>query len=80
MDTKLKTRLSSLMVGLLFGNSGLSKTFTAEAIAELAQLPLMMVPASSLGSEPQKIEHNLATTLGRQQVSKQYVGTKAVPK
>lgn len=87
METKLKTRLGSLvksygkkatdvsgfddfitekgrgLIGLLFGKPGLGKTFTAEAIAEMARLPLMTVSAGSLGSEPDTIEENLRATL-----------------
>ncbi|KAF7185721.1 Cell division cycle protein [Pseudocercospora fuligena] len=87
METKLKTRLGSLvkaygkkapdvsgfddfirekglgLIGLLFGKPGLGKTFTAEAIAEMARLPLMTVSAGSLGSVPDTIEENLRATL-----------------
>ncbi|EME77244.1 uncharacterized protein MYCFIDRAFT_146727 [Pseudocercospora fijiensis CIRAD86] len=51
------------LIGLLFGKPGLGKTFTAEAIAEMAHLPLMTVSAGRLGSKPDEIEKNLRSTL-----------------
>ncbi|KAJ0118261.1 hypothetical protein J7T55_009044 [Diaporthe amygdali] len=48
---------------LMFGPPGVGKTFTAEAVAERANVPLYSMSASSLGTEPAEIEQNLDSAL-----------------
>lgn len=48
---------------LLFGPPGVGKTFTAEAVAERANVPLYSMSASALGTEPTEIEINLEKAL-----------------
>lgn len=51
------------MIILMFGPPGVGKTFTAEAVAERANVPLYSISASALGTEPAEIEQNLDKTL-----------------
>lgn len=48
---------------LMFGPPGVGKTFTAEAVAERANVPLYSMSASALGTEPAEIEQNLDRAL-----------------
>ncbi|KAK7711282.1 hypothetical protein SLS64_005304 [Diaporthe eres] len=48
---------------LMFGPPGVGKTFTAEAVAERANVPLYSMSASALGTEPAEIEQNLDKAL-----------------
>ncbi|KAG8166215.1 hypothetical protein KVR01_004767 [Diaporthe batatas] len=48
---------------LMFGPPGVGKTFTAEAVAERANVPLYSISASALGTEPAEIEQNLDKAL-----------------
>lgn len=47
----------------MFGPPGVGKTFTAEAVAERANVPLYSMSASMLGSEPSVIGENLDKAL-----------------
>lgn len=47
----------------MFGPPGVGKTFTAEAVAERANVPLYAMSASMLGSEPTEIGTNLDSAL-----------------
>lgn len=51
------------LVGLLFGPPGSGKTLTAEAVAEIARMPLYMVSSGALGHEPDDIQHRLSAIL-----------------
>ncbi|TKX26819.1 ATPase-like protein 3 [Elsinoe australis] len=51
------------LVGLLYGKPGLGKTLTAEAIAETAQTPLLVVSSGNLGHTAEKICDKLAQIL-----------------
>lgn len=48
---------------LMFGPPGVGKTFTAEAVAERANVPLYSMSASGLGTEPAEIEKILDKAL-----------------
>ncbi|KKY38840.1 putative atpase aaa+ type core [Diaporthe ampelina] len=48
---------------LMFSPPGVGKTFTAEAVAERANVLLYSMSASALGSEPAEIEQNLDKAL-----------------
>ena len=48
---------------ILHGKPGTGKTLTAEAAAERAQKPLMVLSASELGGQPTEVEHNLRNVL-----------------
>jgi SpoVK/Ycf46/Vps4 family AAA+-type ATPase len=48
---------------LMFGPPGVGKTFTAEAVAERANVPLYSMSASALGAEAAEIERNLDKAL-----------------
>ncbi|KAF2170334.1 hypothetical protein M409DRAFT_64114 [Zasmidium cellare ATCC 36951] len=52
------------LIGLLCGPPGLGKTFTAEAIAEVARRPLYAVTSGALGSTAPEINKNLSAILG----------------
>lgn len=47
----------------MFGPPGVGKTFTAEAVAERANVPLYAMSASMLGSETTEIARNLDRAL-----------------
>lgn len=51
------------LVMLLCGPPGVGKTYTAEAIAEMAKVPLYMLSAGELGSVPQDVELALDAAL-----------------
>jgi MoxR-like ATPase len=46
---------------LLSGLPGVGKTLTAEAVAEDTRLPLYIMSASDLGTDPSEVESNLKT-------------------
>ncbi|KAK3904186.1 P-loop containing nucleoside triphosphate hydrolase protein [Staphylotrichum tortipilum] len=48
---------------LLFGPPGVGKTYTAEAVAEKARVPLYQVSAAMLGSSPEVVEPALTRAL-----------------
>lgn len=52
------------LVMLLCGSPGVGKTYTAEAIAEMAKVPLYMISAGELGSESSQVEEALDQALG----------------
>ncbi|KZT08232.1 P-loop containing nucleoside triphosphate hydrolase protein [Laetiporus sulphureus 93-53] len=47
----------------LFGNPGIGKTLTAEAITEYLRKPLYVVDAGELGTTPQDLDRNLSNVL-----------------
>lgn len=51
------------LIALLFGPPGTGKTLTAEAIAEVAQVPLYAVSSGRLGHQASKIELTLTKIL-----------------
>lgn len=51
------------LVMLLCGSPGVGKTYTAEAIAEVAKVPLYMISAGELGSNSGSVEHALDKAL-----------------
>ncbi|KAL1858034.1 hypothetical protein Daus18300_010146 [Diaporthe australafricana] len=51
------------LVMLLCGPPGVGKTYTAEAIAEMAKVPLYMMSAGELGSAPANVEKELDKAL-----------------
>lgn len=51
------------LVGLLLGAPGLGKTFTAEAIAETAKMPLFTMSSGSLGQTAAEFNRNLKVFL-----------------
>lgn len=51
------------LVMLLCGSPGVGKTYTAEAIAEVAEVPLYMVSAGELGSVSSTVEQALDKAL-----------------
>lgn len=51
------------LVMLLCGSPGVGKTYTAEAIAEMAKVPLYMISAGELGSAPGRVEEALDRAL-----------------
>jgi SpoVK/Ycf46/Vps4 family AAA+-type ATPase len=51
------------LVGLLYGEPGLGKTYTAEAIAETARMPLYSVSSGALGSDVETISTRLTHIL-----------------
>lgn len=52
------------LVMLLCGSPGVGKTYTAEAIAEMAKVPLYMISAGELGSVSSQVEQALDKALG----------------
>ena len=48
------------LIGLFCGRPGCGKTLTAEAVADLYQVPLYVVTAGELGIEPDKVDKKLA--------------------
>jgi SpoVK/Ycf46/Vps4 family AAA+-type ATPase len=48
---------------LLFGPPGVGKTFTAEAVAEKARVPLYTMSAADIGTNPQDVERELERAL-----------------
>ncbi|EMD40005.1 hypothetical protein CERSUDRAFT_46125, partial [Gelatoporia subvermispora B] len=51
------------LVALLCGSPGCGKTLTAEAVADLCQVPLYVVSAGDLGVEPDTVDQELSDTL-----------------
>jgi SpoVK/Ycf46/Vps4 family AAA+-type ATPase len=51
------------LVGLLLGPPGVGKTLTAEAVAEISQLPLYVMSCGGLGSDAHEINRSLKTYL-----------------
>lgn len=47
------------LVGLLAGPPGVGKTFTAEAVAEIAQQPLYIISSGELGETSTQLQHRL---------------------
>ena len=48
---------------LLSGPPGVGKTLTAESVAEVMRVPLYMLSAGDLGTDPKQVEQTLSTTL-----------------
>ena len=48
---------------LLSGPPGVGKTLTAESVAEVMRVPLYMLSAGDLGTDPKQVEDTLSTTL-----------------
>ncbi|WPG97596.1 Hypothetical protein R9X50_00037400 [Acrodontium crateriforme] len=51
------------LVAVLHGPPGTGKTLTAEGISELLKVPLYMVSAGELGTDPARLEHELQKIL-----------------
>lgn len=47
----------------MFGPPGVGKTYTAEAVAEKARVPLYVMSAGMLGANPEIVESTLTTVL-----------------
>ncbi|KAI0541776.1 P-loop containing nucleoside triphosphate hydrolase protein [Xylaria digitata] len=47
------------LIFLLYGGSGVGKTYTAECIAAFTKRPLMVLTSSDVGTEPDSIQDNL---------------------
>ncbi|KAI1419839.1 hypothetical protein F5Y12DRAFT_775734 [Xylaria sp. FL1777] len=52
------------LIILMFGPPGVGKTFTAEAVAQKARVPLYAMSAAELGTAPDKVEKALEHALG----------------
>jgi hypothetical protein len=51
------------LIILMFGNPGVGKTFTAEAVAERSRVPLYSMSAGDLGTQPSEVEAALERAL-----------------
>ncbi|KAH8892780.1 P-loop containing nucleoside triphosphate hydrolase protein [Thozetella sp. PMI_491] len=51
------------LIILMFGPPGVGKTFTAEAVAERARVPLYLMSAGDLGTKPSDVESSLVRAL-----------------
>ncbi|KAK4149361.1 P-loop containing nucleoside triphosphate hydrolase protein [Chaetomidium leptoderma] len=62
MDDFVREKGRGIII-LMFGPPGVGKTYTAEAVAEKARVPLYMVSAGMLGTSPETVEAALTDAL-----------------